>query len=583
MKGRLIGPLDPRAYPYVMVSSLGAVPKKHCLDKWRLILDLSHPKGASVNDGIDRTLCSLTYMKVDDVVQQVLSLGKGTLLAKVDIESAFRNIPVHPDDRHLLGILWDTKLYIDTVLPFGLRSAPKIFNSVADALQWIAKQRGITYLEHFLDDFITVGAPHCNDCGHNLSLLENTCAFLGLPLKVEKCEGPSTCLIFLGIELDTVKFELRLPAQKLKRLQSTLQRWCHLKCCTKRDLESLVGQLHDASIVVRPGRTFIRRLIDLLKSAHHRPARGFIRLNIEARSDILWWAQFITHWNGLSMMQKARRSNPDVILTSDASGSWGCGAFYADSWFQLQWPAALLDSHITVKELLPIVIAAGIWGAQWANKFVLCRCDNEAVVHIINTGTSKDPTVMCLMRCLYFITAKFDMTLSAVHLAGSANGLADALSRNQLKNFFANYPQASPRASHIPAPLLNLLIYSQPDWVSPSWSKMFSSIFAQPSQTTRRAPIPAAIDDISTFAHSLESANHTQHPSPSSASSLGTLDDSALNIRPSNATYPVSDTSRSCSHIRIPSYTISHGFTMSSEESNQSKRRKIANLANGSQ
>ena len=94
-----------------------------------MILGLSHPKGASVNDGIDRTLCSLTYMKVDDVVQQVLSLGKGTLLAKVDIESAFRNIPVHPDDRHLLGMLWDNKLYIDTVLPFGLRSAPKIFNS----------------------------------------------------------------------------------------------------------------------------------------------------------------------------------------------------------------------------------------------------------------------------------------------------------------------------------------------------------------------------------------------------------------------------------------------------------------------
>ena len=65
-------------------------------------------------------------MKVDDVVQQVLSLGKGALLAKVNIESAFRNIPAHPDNRHLLGMLWNNKLYIDTVLPFGLRSAPKI-------------------------------------------------------------------------------------------------------------------------------------------------------------------------------------------------------------------------------------------------------------------------------------------------------------------------------------------------------------------------------------------------------------------------------------------------------------------------
>ena len=170
--------------------------------------------------------------------------------------------------------MWDGQLYIDTVLPFGLRSVPKIFNSVADALQWIAKQYGISYLEHFLDDFVTVGAPQCSECEHNLFLLESVCALLGLPLKVEKREGPSTCLIFLGIELDTVNFKLRLPAPNLAPLQSTLQRWSHLKCCIKR-VESLVGQLHDASIIVHPGRTFIRRLIDLLKSAHQHQATGF--------------------------------------------------------------------------------------------------------------------------------------------------------------------------------------------------------------------------------------------------------------------------------------------------------------------
>ena len=99
-------------------------------------------------------------MKVDQVVQQVLSLGKGAPLAKIDIESAFRNIPVHPDDRHLLGMRWNDELFIDTVLPFGLGSAPKIFNSIADALQWIAKNQGVTYLEHFLDNYVTTGAPN---------------------------------------------------------------------------------------------------------------------------------------------------------------------------------------------------------------------------------------------------------------------------------------------------------------------------------------------------------------------------------------------------------------------------------------
>ena len=265
MKGRLVGHLDLQQYPYIHISSLGAVPKKHSANKWRLILDLSHPKGCSVNDGIDRKLCSLSYMKVDDVVQNVLSLGKGSLLAKIDIESAFRNIPVHPHDRHLLGMRWNGQLYVDTVLPFGLRSAPKIFNCIADALQWIAKQQGVSYLEHFLDDFITAGVPENVECEQNLALLMGTCHSLCLPMAIDKREGPTTCITFLGIELDTVNLELRLPHHKLLRLKSLLQRWAHLKCCKKWDLQSLVGRLHDASIVVRSGRTFIRRLIDLLK------------------------------------------------------------------------------------------------------------------------------------------------------------------------------------------------------------------------------------------------------------------------------------------------------------------------------
>ena len=477
-----MGPLDPREYPYIHVSSLGAVPKKHSPNKWRLILDLSHPKGQSINDGIDRKLCSLTYMKVDDVVQKVLSLGKGTLLAKIDIESAFRNVPVHPQDRHLLGMRWNSQLYVDTVLPFGLRSSPKIFNCIADALQWIAKQRGISYLDHYLDDFITSGAPKSEECSKNLSILISTCDILGLPTAIDKQEGPTTCIIFLGVELDTERLELRLPHHKLIQLKSLLQQWTHLRSVKKKDLESLVGQLHDASVVVRSGCTFIRRLIDALKSAHHRSSNSFVRLNVEARSDIFWWVSFIEHWNGLSMMHNLRRNNPDIIITSDASGSWGCGAYCLAAWFQYHWPPGLEDQHITIKELLPIVIAIAIWGTEYVNRSILCRCDNEAVVHIINSGTSKDPLVMGLMRCLHFITAKFNLLLSATHIAGIENSLADALSRDNLSFFFTHHPPANHSPSPIPSALLDLLVHSRPDWMSASWSSMFNSIFSQHSQ-----------------------------------------------------------------------------------------------------
>ena len=121
----------------------------------------------SVNDSIDRSHCSLRYIKVKYAVRQVLSLGKGTLMVKTDIKSAFRTVLVHADDRLLLGMKWEGKYFADPILPFGLRSDPKIFNAVADTLQWIIQNHGVFNVEHYLDDFITIATTtwiHCLEC-----------------------------------------------------------------------------------------------------------------------------------------------------------------------------------------------------------------------------------------------------------------------------------------------------------------------------------------------------------------------------------------------------------------------------------
>lgn len=72
-------------------------------------------------------------MSIDDVVAQILQGGKGSLLAKMDIKQAYRNVPVHPEDRCKLGMKWKEEILIDAALPFGLRSAPLIFSALADA------------------------------------------------------------------------------------------------------------------------------------------------------------------------------------------------------------------------------------------------------------------------------------------------------------------------------------------------------------------------------------------------------------------------------------------------------------------
>ena len=94
-----------------------------------MITDLSHPSNESINDAIDPQLCSLSYISVDQIARRAMQLGVGAKLAKIDIKSAYRLIPVHPADRCYLGMDWKGRIYIDGMLPFGLCSAPKIFYS----------------------------------------------------------------------------------------------------------------------------------------------------------------------------------------------------------------------------------------------------------------------------------------------------------------------------------------------------------------------------------------------------------------------------------------------------------------------
>ncbi len=157
------------------------------------------------------------------------------------------------------------------MLPFGLRSAPKIFNAMADTLQWHLTQAGVQGLYHYLDDYILVGPPRSPVCKRHLQILLDECARLGIPIANHKTEGPATEVTFLGIVMDSVREELRLPQDKLTRLTALLAEWQAWRTCTRKELESLIGILNHACKVVRQGRSFLRRMIDLLQVVHRPP------------------------------------------------------------------------------------------------------------------------------------------------------------------------------------------------------------------------------------------------------------------------------------------------------------------------
>ena len=475
-EGRILGPFDPNLLPEVQISRFGVIPKRNS-SSWRLILDLSSPEGWSVNDGIDPDLCSLSYVSIEDAARAIVESGPGSKLAKIDIKNAYRIVPVHPEDRLLLGMVWDEGLYVDAVLPFGLRSAPKVFTALADALEWVIRREGVQKLFHYLDDFLIVAPPASRQCEEDLQKLLVIFDRLHIPVAMSKLEGPTEHLTFLGIELDTQAMILRLPASKLDELRLLVAQWQGKKFCVKKDLQSLVGKLQQACKVVRPGRTFLRRMFELLKGTSKK--QHFIRLNASFRSDLMWWNLFLETWNGISMLEDPAWKSAPFHLCTDASGSLGCGAWSGQSWFQYSWPECFKQQSIAVKELLPIVMACMVWGKTWCKSAVLVHCDNQAVVEVVNAGYCKDSHLMQLLRCLFFITTFFKISVKAAHIAGSKNTGADALSRNNMHLFFSQVPAANKTPTSIPSALIELLVLRQPDWTSLPWSRLFTSSLQQ--------------------------------------------------------------------------------------------------------
>ena len=438
------GPFQVPPFPVYQCSGIGSVPKKN--GKLRIIHHLSAPEGTSVNDFISRDDFSLSYITIDDAVKAIMEYGVGALLTKLDIRNAFRLIPVRPEDRPLLGICWEGLYYFESVLPFGLRSSPYIFDRVASAIEWAIKTNcSIKHLMHYLDDYLHVSPPSHSLATKYKNIIVSAFEYLSVPLASEKLEGPVTSLTFLGITLDTVRMEARLPPEKLTELRLLTEELATAEVTTKRKFEHFLGKLSFASSVIIPGRTFTRRLWDL--NRRFGDAKPFYRITLssEALKDIKWWQHLLSDWNGKSfLLYNDYTLSTDLGLCTDASGTIGWGAFFGDElrWIQGKWEPDQADKSITYKELYALATACATWGSNWARMRILIHCDNQAVVDCIKSGTSHSPAVMTLLRALFLVCAKGGFTISAVHVPGKVNTVADSLSRFNMQVFRRLVPAA---------------------------------------------------------------------------------------------------------------------------------------------
>ena len=374
-------------------------------------------------------------------------------MAKTDIKSAFRIIPIHPSDYSLLGMKWQGRYYFDRCLPMGCSSSWAIFEAFSTALEWLALNRfGASGVLHILNDFLFI-ADSREKCQADLSNFLNMCEYLGVPIAQEKTVGPDTTLQFAGITLDSVKQEARLPEDKLQKCRLLLHSFYRRRKVSLKELQSLLGLLNFTCSVIVPGRAFLRRMIDLTKGAkrpHHR-----IRLTKEVKIDIVVWLTFLEEFNGKAFFlhEKWETSSPLKLFT-DAAGSKGYGAIFGKHWFYGAWPDSWKSLNIAFLELFPIVIALHVWGPIMANRCVAFYTDNAAIVDIINQQTSKHQLVMILVRDMVLTSLRHNILFHARHIPGVHNTGADYISRFQVDQF----KQISPGADELPTSVpVNLL------------------------------------------------------------------------------------------------------------------------------
>ncbi len=432
--GRVIGWFEAPPFVNLRCSPLAVVPKLDAGKRVgsRRILDCSAPEGASLNDFIQKLECKC--IDFEAAVAMVADAGPGALLAKFDVDSAFRIVPVRVDDLHLLGFEHLGRFAFDSVCSFGTRTSPALWERVASALNFVlVRVDGVTRTAHWVDDFLCVWNSS-EDAKSGFAAVLARCARLGIPVKLAKTVFPCTALTFAGFLFDTVKGTISITEDRRSFIMSVLEEARESKRLSMRQLQSVIGRLHFISRILPPGRGFVNRL--LLSVRDNRGNRS-VRVTPGIRADLDWWRRVLPEWSGVATIAKPVWSDAaDIELFTDSCSDFGMGGVWGDEFFSEQWSGEDLASafrfqrvSVPLLELRAIVRAAELWSGNWSGKRLRFRTDCLPVVFALNKGTTRMAAMADQLRTLSELAVLHQFEFCAVHVPGATNLIADALSR----------------------------------------------------------------------------------------------------------------------------------------------------------
>ena len=428
--GAILGPFKENPFCCnIMLSPLNSVPKKDTIER-RFILDLSFPKGQSINDSVSKDFylgqkISLSYPNVDDLVNIIKLKGKGCLLFKRDLRRFYRQIGIDIGDASVVGYSFNGFIYFDKVLSMGLKSAAFIAQRVTNAVKYICQILNIS-IENYLDDL--AGGDYPDKAWFSYLELAKVLEFCGLEESVHKACPPATRMVFIGVLFDTETLTLLVTQERLQEIKLLVKSWLEFESATVKQLQSLIGKLNFVAHCVKPSRIFISRLLNWLRIIQNSDKNEIIP--VEIKKDLQWWYIFLPRFNGVAMMDLDEWSEPDQLAASDACLS-GCGSFSQGKFFHAAFPDFILTQtlHINCLELLSIMVTVKIWGKYWKGKKIVLFCDNKNSCRALNTGITRNSFMQACLREIFFFASIWEFQIRGREIAGRENRIPDFLSR----------------------------------------------------------------------------------------------------------------------------------------------------------
>ena len=441
--GALAGPFAGPPVTQCHTSPLMTKPKKDSNHR-RVIVDLSWPDGAAVNDGIPTDLyvdglAHTTLPTVEFMESRLLHFGRGAFLYKMDLARGYRQLRVHPGDWPLLGFKHRGEWFMDICPPFGLRTSALFMQRTSEAICHVHRKAG--YVSRpYLDDFRGAEATE-ERAGAALGKLRDIMNELGVQPAEHKTRGPTQAMVWLGLHYDTLSMTISIPKPKMEEIMQLLAEWEGRERATLTQLQSLIGTLQFVAGVSPPTRIFTNRMLQTLREA---PKRGTESLSWGFKRDLAFFLALLPAFNGVRIVDKTSISYQDH-LELDACLT-GCGACTDSLYYAREFPAWVQQKEHTIAhlELLNIVVALKVWRRQWAGHRVCVWSDNANACIAVQTGRTKDYYMQDCIREIFLYTAAEDIELHVLHRPGVELQRADALSRAHTQAHYRDWIARDP-------------------------------------------------------------------------------------------------------------------------------------------